>query len=202
MNYEAFQWINNAASHYTWLDTSMVFITNSVPYVVIALFVYLWFGSKEQHMRAENQYTALQALFAAIFGLLMNEVIHLVYYHPRPFIAHHVHQLIAHSNDSSFVSDHAVLVFSVAFALILHDHSLKYIFFVWACIAGISRVFVGVHYPADVIGGLLVGLIANVVIVRFIEHIEPLFQFVFRLYARIAAPFPFLRQYSSDTKHE
>nr|WP_245592158.1 hypothetical protein [Ectobacillus panaciterrae] len=43
----------------------MIFITNSVPYIVVALFLYLWFGSKKTDT-LENQHIALHALFAAI----------------------------------------------------------------------------------------------------------------------------------------
>ncbi|MFJ8456183.1 undecaprenyl-diphosphatase [Bacillus paramycoides] len=195
MNYEIFQWINDLAGRSSFLDRGMIFITNSVPYVVIAFMLFLWFTANKEK-REEKQYTAIYAVFSCFLGLAINAIIHFVYYHPRPFVAHHVHQLIPHAVDSSFVSDHSVLVFSIACTLLLRNDSWKYPVLVWAIIVGISRVFVGVHYPADVIGGALLSYGTSIVVMQFSKKLEPLVQVVFYMYKKLTKHIPFLSKYS------
>ncbi|MGG0277669.1 undecaprenyl-diphosphatase [Bacillus rhizoplanae] len=195
MNYEIFQWINDLAGRSSFLDRGMIFITNSVPYVVIAFMLFLWFTANKEK-RAEKQYTAIYIVFSCLLGLSINAILHLVYYHPRPFVAHHVHQLILHPADSSFVSDHSVLVFSIACTLLLRNDSWKYPVLVWAIIVGISRIFVGVHYPADVIGGALVSYGTSILVMQFSKKLEPLVQLVFYMYKRLTEHIPFLAKYS------
>ncbi|WP_242220897.1 undecaprenyl-diphosphatase [Bacillus cereus group sp. BfR-BA-01380] len=195
MNYEIFQWINDLAGRSSFLDRGMIFITNSVPYVVIAFMLFLWFTANKEK-RAEKQYTAMYIVFSCLLGLSINAILHLVYYHPRPFVAHHVHQLIPHPADSSFVSDHSVLVFSITCTLLLRNDSWKYPVLVWAIIVGISRVFVGVHYPADVIGGALISYGASLLVMKFSKKLEPLVQVVFYMYKKLTKHIPFLAKYS------
>jgi len=195
MNYEVFQWINDIAGRYPFLDKGMIFITNSVPYVVIVFMLFLWFtGNKDK--RAEKQYTAIYIVFTCLLGLVLNAILHSVYYHSRPFVTHHVHQLVPHNTDSSFVSDHAVLVFSVACTLLLRKDSWKYPVLVWAIIVGISRIFVGVHYPADVIGGALLSLGASMIVMQLSKKLEPIVQVVFNIYKKLTKHIPVLAKYS------
>ena len=116
LNYEVFQWINSFAGKSSAMDSVMVMITNSVPYFIMACLLLLWFSGKTERT-IYHRYTALYMLFTIVLSLCINEVIHLVYYHPRPFVTHHVHKLIPHPANSSFVSDHSILVFSAAWII-------------------------------------------------------------------------------------
>jgi undecaprenyl-diphosphatase len=58
---------------------------------------------------------------------------------------------------NSFPSSHAVNNFAVAMLFASFYPSLRYGFFGWAALVALSRSAVGVHYPADVLGGALVG---------------------------------------------
>ncbi|WP_397536552.1 undecaprenyl-diphosphatase [Rummeliibacillus pycnus] len=184
MNYELFQQINGLAGHSSLLDHFMVFLSNSVPYVVVLLLFYLWFiGNKQKGI--EIRYTALYAVFSSAIALFINVIIHMVYYHPRPFVAHHVHKLVPHAADSSFVSDHAILVFAIAWTLLLRNTRGKYIILLWATMVGLSRVYVGVHYPFDVIGSIVLSFATSSLVIYFSNKLEPLVQLLFRIYHRI-----------------
>jgi undecaprenyl-diphosphatase len=77
----------------------------------------------------------------------------------RPFVAHpHSELLISHGRDPGFPSDHATGAFAMAMALWLYDRTIGAICFVLAAIVAFSRVYVGVHYPGDVVGGALIGI--------------------------------------------
>ncbi|MED3457575.1 undecaprenyl-diphosphatase, partial [Bacillus thuringiensis] len=94
MNYTVFQWFNNFADSSKLLDTLMVAITNSAAYVAILFMLILWFNNGKKDKAIRKQYTVLYTTLSVIFALLVNVLIHAVYYHPRPFVSHDVHQLV------------------------------------------------------------------------------------------------------------
>ena len=62
---------------------------------------------------------------AGLAGLLINQLIGLVWYHPRPFEAGIGQTLIPHVRDSSFPSDHQSLIWAIAFSLLLHKQTRR-----------------------------------------------------------------------------
>lgn len=78
---------------------------------------------------------------------------------PRPDVAGlHVNLKSPHFGGRSFPSNHAANMFAVATFLSLVFRKYVWAFFAMAAIVGYSRIYVGVHYPLDVLGGALVGL--------------------------------------------
>ncbi|GLV64285.1 undecaprenyl-diphosphatase [Bacillus mycoides] len=196
MNYTVFQWINNFAGSSKLLDTLMIAITNSVPYVAILFMLILWFNNGKKENAIRKQYTVLYTTLSVSIALLVNVLIHAVYYHPRPFITHHVNQLVPHAADSSFVSDHSVLVFSIAFVFILRGEKLKYIALIWAILVGVSRMYVGVHYPLDILGAAFLTFITSGLVMQSTRIFEPLAKLIFKMYALVAKRVPFLAKYN------
>ncbi|WP_316572268.1 phosphatase PAP2 family protein [Neobacillus sp. YIM B06451] len=60
--------------------------------------------------------------------------------------------------DHSFPSGHTTAIFSIITPFIFHLPILGLILFPLACCVGVSRVFLGLHYPSDVLAGALVGM--------------------------------------------
>ena len=75
--------------------------------------------------------------------------------------------LVARSTDPSFPSDHAAAAFAIAFAVLFVSRPLGAVFLLAAAIVALSRVFAGVHYPADVAAGALIGLASAALVTRF-----------------------------------
>jgi undecaprenyl-diphosphatase len=78
---------------------------------------------------------------------------------PRPFVTHPhtIHLLIKHAADPGFPSDHATGSFAIATALWLRSRRWGALAFLLAALLSIGRVALGVHYPADVIAGAVLG---------------------------------------------
>ena len=91
----------------------------------------------------------------AISNFLLNEIVKLAVNRPRPYEVLPVHNLLGtHEFGAAFYSGHTAIMFSFAFSF----YKTKYFwpFVVWALVCSFARVFVGVHYPLDIIAGIAV----------------------------------------------
>ena len=123
-------------------------------------------------------------LSAAALGLLANQVVAHVWHRPRPYQDHPlgVLPLLSPSHDPSFPSDHATAAFAIAFGILFVTRRPGWLFLAWAALIGASRVFAGMHYPTDVLGGAVVGLAAGYFTARVaMPMLLPLIRLVSRL---------------------
>ena len=91
-------------------------------------------------------------LFRLINNLVLSFIIGGIYYVDRPFVNNKVNLLFTHTKDASFPSDHATGTMGIALGLGKYNKSLSIILTILSVIVGFSRVYVGHHYPMDVIG--------------------------------------------------
>lgn len=140
----------------------MIFITQYGIYLTILLMLILAFKGKLEEKKA-----LILAIFSLPIAIILIKVIHLFYYEPRPFVSLHLTPLIQQSADASFPSRHATVMAVIAFSYIYYKSKWSPVFLLLMILIGISRIYVGVHYPVDVIAGFIVGII-SVIIIRFL----------------------------------
>lgn len=105
--------------------------------------------------------TALALLLALICGLTASYLIGLGFYRPRPFLAGLGEALMSHRPSASFPSNHAPIFSAYASTLILlRQYWLGMAIFLAGLIVGAARIYLGVHYPGDIFGGLLLGVLS------------------------------------------
>ena len=101
---------------------------------------------------------AFSALLASGLGLGFGQLLAQLWERTRPFMdGSDTKALIAHSADSSFPSDHAIVAFAIATSLLFWNRRVGIAGLVVAAFICIARVSVGVHYPTDVLVGAIVG---------------------------------------------
>ncbi|MCA1595098.1 MAG: undecaprenyl-diphosphatase [Chloroflexi bacterium] len=152
VDFALFQTINDLSAHSALLDTFMVLVAKYGPVVFAATLVGLWLTR-----RAEQQRGALLAGLSTLVALGLGQLIGLVYPRPRPYLDHTVRLLVARVHDTSFPSDHATLGFAVAVMVCQFNRKVGLGLILFALVLAFARVFVGAHYPGDVIGGALLG---------------------------------------------
>ena len=155
------QLINNLSGRIPAFDLVMIAVTNYGIYALVAATALLWW---KRDQRAEARNACLVAGLSFLASLALNQVLLLFLHRIRPYDAGVSHLLIAPNPDWSFPSDHA----TAAAAIIAGLWSKKLpriavLFGMFAALICFSRVYVGVHYVSDVVGGMAIGtLVASV----------------------------------------
>ncbi|WP_206832529.1 undecaprenyl-diphosphatase [Alicyclobacillus fructus] len=185
--------INGLAGKSKLLDDVMIFFAKDALELYAALFIAYWFALPKEDLRSRNQLAV--AGFSGILALVLNVVIsHVLWFRPRPFVVlpkGTYTQLIPHPADASFPSDHSAG--SWGFAGGSWGRTPKWIsvpFTVIAVLVMIARVFVGVHYPTDVIGGMAVGLLASAAVRPLASRMMPLTRMVAKPFGYGKSPEP------------
>ena len=164
VDYSIYKAIDGAGPDF--LHAPMRFAANDLVFVIVAL-VALTFVVPWRERRLERRIGAVMATAAGGVALLLVQPISNAVERARPFVDHpHAKLLISHARDPGFPSDHATGAFAMAMALWFYDRTIGAVALVLAAIIAFARVYVGVHYPADVVAGALIG-IAVAMIFRF-----------------------------------
>lgn len=148
------QAINGLAGSNAILDRIAVFTASDLIFLIVLGAVVWWFLPLA---RDAGKRAAIAAAAAVVGGLVLSVVVEHVLFVPRPFVAHQVHLLVSHAPDASFPSDHATVAFAVAGTAMVRRMPGRWLLLIAAALVAVARVFVGLHYPADVIGGAVIG---------------------------------------------
>lgn len=151
--------LNTVFTHLTSVGGSLL--------VVIAL-VLVYFGNRRERLAG---ITALVA--ACVEVLLVNGVLKVFVARPRPFVTHEeIMPLTQVLSQYSFPSGHTALAFALAFVFYrLSAHKHRVYGLVVAALVGFSRMYLGVHYLSDVLGGIVIGYLAAVLAERVVSFI-------------------------------
>lgn len=171
LDYSAFRAINGLAGKNPALDAIMIGSAKYLADVFAVALVALWLS-----WRSQNQRAAFLAGVSALIALSIGQVIGKLIPRPRPYFSHTVTQLIPRSLDTSFPSDHATLGFAVAVMIWMFNRKAGGLLLIVATLVAVSRVFVGTHYPTDVIGGAVLGSLTSVTLAglaqrRFVRNL-------------------------------
>lgn len=160
MNMYLFRLINGLANKAILLDKIMVIFSTYVPLLFMLVLAYVYiYGVVKKDIRIRC--VAVDTFVMTVVNLVASFGIGKVYYVPRPFVHNKVNLLIPHSADASFPSDHVLGTMGIALGINNWFKLYGRVLIVLSCIVGISRVYVGHHYPFDVLGGIVIAVIIN-----------------------------------------
>ncbi|MEP6894106.1 MAG: undecaprenyl-diphosphatase [Chloroflexota bacterium] len=160
MDIYLFQQINGMAGHSIFLDTFLMLCAKYLP-VVFALFLAgFWLTRQPQQQRG-----AFLAGVSALLALGLAQIVNAIVLRPRPYM-YAARLLVDRTTDTSFPSDHTTLAFAVASFVWQFNRKCAIALFGLALLQGFARVYVGAHYPGDVLGGAVLGILASIAVRR------------------------------------
>lgn len=171
MNGFGFQQVNDFARATPWLH---LLITGYANYGVILFAALLvagwWIARRSGHMSSMAAVACAGA--ATLLAVAVNQPIVNAVREARPYTTHHSILVLAHrSADFSFPSDHAVMAGAVATGLWFVSRRLGIVAAIAAVLMAFARVYIGAHYPQDVLAGLALGCAVAVVTYLAARHI-------------------------------
>lgn len=114
-----------------------------------------WSYLKNTYMRRRAFFILLSVTTSALIASAIKYAIN----KPRPFETYAFIQNVAEGGSPSFPSGHTAdaFAFATAISIAFQKRSVIIPAFIWACAVGYSRMVLGVHYPSDVLGGMIIG---------------------------------------------
>lgn len=172
-----FQFINNFASKWWPLDWLGIFLADYAPFFLVLLVIYFLFKEKSYVRRI--YFLSLTFLSIILSRGLITEIIRFFYNRQRPFEILPIQTLINQDPGGSMPSGHATAFFALFLVLYYFNKqncwNLKSIWWSLGIISamGIARIFIGVHWPSDIIAGALVGLLSAFIIKNILPKPSP-----------------------------
>ncbi len=137
------------------------------------VYVWLWWkGGKN------GRIAAVLIIFVILLSdQLSSSVLKPLFQRQRPCVVlSNVNMLTGLKTSFSFPSSHAANSFAAAFLFTHYLPHWKWTVFILAFLSGFSRVYVGVHYPSDVLGGALLGLLCAWFVIQIYNFVEKIYQ--------------------------
>lgn len=163
MDHQLFLAINGLAGKSHLLDVVGTFVGgDKFLYLFTLVVILLWFNKRVR------RYVYLGLGSALVARGIVAEVLKRLVHRPRPFEVLNVHQLIVdNEKGTSFPSGHATVYFALAFAFWGTEYFWP--LFTAAIVGSVGRVFVGVHYPVDILAGAVISGLTVWVLRRFFK---------------------------------
>ncbi|MBY0347216.1 MAG: phosphatase PAP2 family protein [Hydrotalea flava] len=176
MDIELLNWLNH--HRIVWLDPIIHFITNTayvfaIAVPVIMLIVGYWQKNKF------IQFRAWFILFAMLLAEIVSTILKFSINRTRPFKVYPFIEKLTAGGSPSFPSGHTTDAFVICVSIIVVYHKWQYTIpvLIWAMLVGYSRMALGVHYPTDVLGGIIIGAAAPLVLKYAVPRYKAQFKY-------------------------
>ena len=160
-----FNAIHGLAGQNNLLDSVIVFCAEyfiDVLLIVLAIFAFQKWRAGDISSFMEYVVSVAAGIFAR---LVVTEAIRFFYHRPRPFLALHIPHLLT-DTEYSFPSGHTIFMFALATAMLSVNKKFAYVLYVCGLLIGLSRVAAGVHYPSDIVGGVVLGILTGYLVAK------------------------------------
>ena len=176
LDQKLFIWINSFAGKSSIVDNlaSILCSDHFFPVLLSLLLLGLWFGSNNLKNRVIYQKCVFISFIGLAIANLNVALVNFIFFRDRPFNNHEVTLLFYEPTDSSFPSNAIAATTALACGIWIANKRLGSISFGAVLIFGFIRVFSGIHYPIDILGGLLIGILSTVVARYITKLLDPI----------------------------
>lgn len=166
MELEIVRKINGLAGKHPGADRFMKLTTRYGHLAFVLYGLWLWFGGSERDRAARRQ-AAATAFFGVCACSLLSFCIGKVWARPRPFARDgRIRNFTGHKANAAFPSNHTMNSAVVAAVMMRAKMPGRYLLAGLSALLGASRVFAGIHYPTDLLGGAAIALLTERTILR------------------------------------
>ena len=187
INIDLFYFINHNLQN-PLFDFAMPFVTELGSFVamlgVCLIVIILSIIFKNQTVKR----IALLCLFSLLLADGIALVLKSIILEPRPFVyLNNVHLLVVENDPSAFPSGHTTSTFAVLSVLVFkyRHHFWSVVLILFGVLIGFSRIYVGVHYPLDVLAGCIIGVLSAYFTYRYEDKIRSFFNGVVGLFKKV-----------------
>lgn len=174
LNIQLFRVINNLGKEFDILNPVMVFMSKYFLYFLIIGVILLLFSRNHT-----NKLIVICGTLTFIVSEIIGKLAGMIHSNYQPFVElENVNKLIDKAVGNSFPSDMTILFFSVCITVWLFKRGWSFLWIVLAILLGFSRIWVGVHYPADIIVGAIISIIVALLIYQFVPKLNIVQQFL------------------------
>lgn len=150
------------------MNTLIIFGAKYLYLAVVAIAViYIALQSRDKQKQI-----LLFAILALPLAYIIAKVGGFLYNDPRPFVVGHFIPLVAHSPDNGFPSDHTLLTAAISSVLYPSNRKIGAVLWVLTLAVGASRVAAGIHHPIDIVGSMLIAIVAAYAVHLFLKKDE------------------------------
>ena len=170
---ELFLYLNSFYNNF--FDTIMLMVTRKetwFPFYLIIVFYFI------KNYRSKSVlilvFLALTNLASDQISVLIKETVQRLRPVHEPTIEHFVHNVLRKGGLFGFVSSHATNSFAIFIftSRIFKNKSYHFLLLFWAVLVSYSRIYSGVHYPLDIIGGAVLGWLLGVIFFKLLMFVE------------------------------
>lgn len=179
----ALLWLNGWVGHFPWLDILARLAVSDylAPMLLSLTLLGLWFSGGALAARGRHQHAVLAGVMALGLANLAVELLNQFMFRPRPFATLKVSLLFYQPTDSSFPSNAAAMGFAAATTVWMGNRKVGAALFALAGLFSLSRVYAGVSYPLDFLGGAAMGVAAGVIATLVLRRFKLLPRLILRL---------------------
>lgn len=185
LNLSLFHLLNVPDQASIWMINYASLIAHDLVYLFLLIFAIAWFRGSYQVKTG-----IIKAFIFTAVTLLMSEVLSAILNTPRPFVMDIGRTLIEHAPTGSFPSNHMSIFSGIAFAYYFSPQRDLGRILIWtAWLVAWSRVYVGVHFPIDMLGAFLIAIIVNLAgLPLWWKYQDKLMRFIFNIHLSLFAP--------------
>jgi undecaprenyl-diphosphatase len=156
-NLAVFNLIHGWSGRSVFADIAAIFFAEYLPYLLVIGFLVLVFY--QSGARRKFYLFAEGALAVILARGIVTSIIGFFYVTVRPFVLLGFSPLISESG-SSFPSGHMAWFFALALVIWFADRKWGFWYFILSALMGVARIYAGVHWPIDILGGAAIGLLS------------------------------------------
>ena len=155
-NSELFTLVHQFAGRSRLLDGAGFFLADTLTYFLVVGCIV--FALRPRGTR-KKLFAAGELLLALLIarGIVVT-LVRAIFPYDRPFIALEFEPALLPNVLTAFPSGHMAGLFAISYVVYRYDRRASAEYFILSALVGLGKVFVGVHWPLDILGGIAAGL--------------------------------------------